>query len=192
MKDKLALASFAVLFAGCFPAAPRSCCSEPSAAVRMPAAQLSEASDRTVKFRDIFEFRSPGADWIAITNARVLEFSPPAAMLLGNDKTKALIRFHLVDSEAATPGEIVLRFIDQFDAAGYKWQIVHLGEGREGSASVVWEDNQRPLKGKITVMRLPGKAEWTMLLIGLWPSGADEAMVRDFDAVSGSLRAPSK
>ncbi len=191
MSRSAASALIFTLFCGCHPAAPSSCCRQP-AAVRLPGAQLAQAADGVVKYRDILEFRSPGPEWIVVTNAKIYEFSPPAALLLANDKTKALIRFHLLDSAAATPGEIALQFIGQFETAGYKWRIVGLGEGREGSVSLVWEDPRRPLKGKITVMRLPGRTELTLLLIGAWPPPADEISLRDFDTVAGSAKAQPK
>ncbi len=157
--------------------------SDPATAVRVKAEVFS--------LPHLFEVTLPGPDrWEAVTNARRLEFSPPAVLLLFAKREPALIRFSLYDSSGLTPRALLAEFRSQLETAGYRCRGALAASRDDDPVSLAFIGPQpESRRGKIFISRLPGNAALSAVAIGQWSAASDPAMAADFDAIVASLKA---
>jgi len=139
----------------------------------------------------LFEVALPGPDrWEAVTNARRLDFSPPAVLLLFGKNEPALIRFSLYESAGVTPRGLLDRFRSQLETAGYRCRPVAVAVRDDDPASLVFTGPEpESRRGKIFIERLPGNPAYSVVLIGQWAAASDAPMTADFDAIAASVKA---
>jgi hypothetical protein len=142
----------------------------------------------------LFEVTLPKPDrWEPVTNARRFEYSPPAVLLLFSTKAPALIRFHVFDPSAVAPKEVVSQLAAQLEQIGCRRrQAAVPGKGDGAAATFDCSASDPPLRGKILAEPIPGNQQLAVLAIGIWSSDDGPGMLADFDAILGSLKAPSK
>ncbi len=155
----------------------------PAADIRIPAEVFS--------LPHLFEVTLPGTDrWVAVTNARRLEFSPPAVLLLFAKQEPALIRFSLYASAGLTPRTLLAEFRSQLETAGYRCRDVIVPVRDDDPASLAFVGPApESRRGKIHISRLSGNAELSFVAIGQWSGASDPAMTVDFDSIVASVKA---